>query len=66
MFPGTNNCWNCESVGFYRNHPGGCADFSEDGSLLAVAFSEVLTIWDADTNGLRHTLTHNLETEPLR
>ena len=35
-----------------------CADFdfSEDGSLLAIAFESTLTLWNPDTNGLRLTL----------
>ncbi|XP_064617903.1 WD repeat-containing protein 75-like [Liolophura sinensis] len=47
--------WSCESVGFYRGLPAGQAAFSEDGSLLAVAFVSIITIWDPYTNALRTT-----------
>ena len=55
-FSGKNQRWNCESAGFYRSYKAGPADFSEDGSLLAVAFENHLTLWDPDTNALRLTL----------
>ncbi|XP_074659622.1 WD repeat-containing protein 75-like [Tubulanus polymorphus] len=50
-----NQCWNCESVGFYRRMKASDGDFSEDGSILAVAFESVLTLWDPDTDVLRKT-----------
>ncbi|XP_033117406.1 WD repeat-containing protein 75-like [Anneissia japonica] len=53
-----NQCWNCHSVGFYRNLPCGYVCFASDGSLLAVAFSQVITIWDPTTNVLKTTLSH--------
>ncbi|CAH1788228.1 unnamed protein product, partial [Owenia fusiformis] len=52
-----NVCFNCDSVGFYKELPAGAADFSDDGSVLAVAFKSVLTVWDPDTNGLKMSLT---------
>jgi len=42
--------WNCTSVGFYRQKPAGDVAFSEDGSVLAVAFNDVITLWDPDYN----------------
>lgn len=49
-----NSKWVCDSVGYYRDRPAGPLGFSEDGSLLGVGFSSTLTVWDSDTNVLRH------------
>ncbi|CAI9575732.1 unnamed protein product [Staurois parvus] len=47
--------WSCDFVGSYhRNKALGCC-FSEDGSLFAVGFEEVLTIWETSTWDLKHT-----------
>lgn len=42
--------WSCTSVGFYRQKPAGDVAFSEDGSVLAVAFKDVVTLWDPEYN----------------
>ncbi|KAK2151194.1 hypothetical protein LSH36_372g00017 [Paralvinella palmiformis] len=52
-----NQCWACESVGFFREQIPGSLDISEDGTLLAVAFDSCITLWDPDTNELKATLT---------
>ncbi|KAM4626716.1 WD repeat-containing protein 75 [Discoglossus pictus] len=47
--------WSCDFVGSYhRNKATNCC-FSEDGSLLAVSFEEVITIWESNTWDLKHT-----------
>ncbi|XP_053554576.1 WD repeat-containing protein 75 [Bombina bombina] len=47
--------WTCDFVGSYhRNMATNCC-FSEDGSLLAVSFEEVITIWESNTWDLKHT-----------
>ncbi|XP_040213066.1 WD repeat-containing protein 75 [Rana temporaria] len=47
--------WSCDFVGSYhRNKALGCC-FSEDGSLFAVGFEEVITIWETSTWDLQHT-----------
>ncbi|XP_062862479.1 WD repeat-containing protein 75 [Trichomycterus rosablanca] len=48
--------WSCDFVGSYHGlrPTDGC--FSADGSLLAVSFEEVVTVWNADTWGLLTTL----------
>lgn len=51
--------WKCESTGFYRDLPAGAASFSSDGSLLGVTFGPTLTIWDAEINQLKSTLTRD-------
>ena len=49
--------WTCDSVGYYRDKPAGVARFSEDGSVLAVAFEATLTIWEPDSNAMKATLS---------
>ncbi|XP_013389673.1 WD repeat-containing protein 75-like [Lingula anatina] len=62
----TSSCWNCESVGYYKEQPACAADFSEDGSLLAVGFGHTLTLWDPDTNALKTTLTCGDEGDEIK
>ena len=50
--------WYCRSVGGYRECPARCGAFSHDGSLLAIGYQQVVTLWDPDTCTLRETLTH--------
>ncbi|XP_072541570.1 WD repeat-containing protein 75 [Salminus brasiliensis] len=48
--------WSCDYVGSYHGlRPTNCC-FSSDGSLLAVSFEEVVTVWCSDTWGLLTTL----------
>lgn len=49
--------WRCESVGFFRSLPAGDVSFSADGSLLAVTFGPMLTVWVPETNLLKCSLT---------
>lgn len=49
--------WACESMGYYRDMYPGDASFSEDGSLLAVAFGHVATLWMPDTTTLNASLS---------
>uniref|UniRef100_A0A0E0FE35 WD repeat-containing protein 75 second beta-propeller domain-containing protein n=1 Tax=Oryza meridionalis TaxID=40149 RepID=A0A0E0FE35_9ORYZ len=44
--------WRCQSVGSYKNKPMTAATFSSDGSVLAVAAENVITLWDPDNNAL--------------
>jgi NET1-associated nuclear protein 1 (U3 small nucleolar RNA-associated protein 17) len=41
------------------------ASFSEDGSLLAIAFQDTVTLWDPMTINLNTTLSHNLIEESI-
>ena len=50
--------WDCYSVGFYRDMPIHDAALSEDGSILAVAYSNIVTLWSPLENMLQHTLPH--------
>lgn len=48
--------WSCDFVGSYHSlRPTNCC-FSADGSLLAVSFGEVVTVWSVDTWGLLTTM----------
>lgn len=44
-------------MGYYRNHPAGDADFSEDGSVLAITFSHATTLWVPDNACLKAILS---------
>ena len=50
--------WVCRSVGSFRGGlPALAADFSGDGSVLAVAFGHTVTLWLPDTNTLSQCLS---------
>ena len=53
-----SSSWNCQSVGFFREYQSRDAAISSDGSLLAVAFQQMVTLWDPATNQLHQTLCH--------
>jgi len=53
---GEKYSWSCRSVGYYGDTPCQDAAFSQDGSLLAVAYSQTITLWTPETNELRKTL----------
>jgi len=54
---GEKYSWSCRSVGYYGDEPCQDAAFSQDGSLLAVAYNQTITLWTPETNELRKTLT---------
>ncbi|XP_060224311.1 WD repeat-containing protein 75 [Meriones unguiculatus] len=47
--------WTCDFVGSYHKYQATNCCFSEDGSLLAVSFEEIVTIWDSETWELKCT-----------
>uniref|UniRef100_A0A452QZT3 WD repeat domain 75 n=1 Tax=Ursus americanus TaxID=9643 RepID=A0A452QZT3_URSAM len=47
--------WTCDFVGSYHKYQATNCCFSEDGSLLAVGFEEIVTIWDSETWELKCT-----------
>jgi NET1-associated nuclear protein 1 (U3 small nucleolar RNA-associated protein 17) len=51
-------------VGFYRGMPASDAAVAPDGSLLAVVYDQVVTLWDPLTNTLQAGLTHASLTVP--
>lgn len=49
--------WSCDFVGAYRGLVPECCCFSADGSLLAVSFQEVVTVWSPVSWELLTTLS---------
>jgi NET1-associated nuclear protein 1 (U3 small nucleolar RNA-associated protein 17) len=58
-------CWACKSVGFYRDLPATAVSMSSDGSILAVAYSHIITLWNPVTNSLISTLTCAVPNEQI-
>uniref|UniRef100_A0A8C5E1D8 WD repeat-containing protein 75 second beta-propeller domain-containing protein n=1 Tax=Gouania willdenowi TaxID=441366 RepID=A0A8C5E1D8_GOUWI len=50
-------CWSCDFVGAYHGLVPSCCCFSADGSLLAVSFQEVVTVWSSASWELLTTLS---------
>mmetsp|Transcript_16720 Transcript_16720/g.32491 ORF Transcript_16720/g.32491 Transcript_16720/m.32491 type:complete len:829 (+) Transcript_16720:142-2628(+) len=50
--------WFCRSVGFYRSSPILAADLSQDGSVLALAYEDLVTLWNPMTNSLIDVCAH--------
>jgi NET1-associated nuclear protein 1 (U3 small nucleolar RNA-associated protein 17) len=50
--------WSCGAVGAYRKKPVGALAFSTDGSILAAAFGQVVTLWEPFSNTLKSLLVH--------
>ena len=50
--------WSCRSVGYYKESAAHNASFSSDGSILAVAYGQVVTLWDPYSNSLHAVLTY--------
>ncbi|XP_061464214.1 WD repeat-containing protein 75 isoform X2 [Rhineura floridana] len=50
--------WACDFVGSYHNYRATNCCFSEDGSLLAVSFEKIVTLWDSETWDLKCTFCH--------
>ncbi|KAM1329081.1 hypothetical protein ACFX15_012710 [Malus domestica] len=44
--------WMCHAVGSYKNKPMTAVAFSGDGSVLAVAAENIITLWDPNNNAL--------------
>ncbi|XP_014664657.1 PREDICTED: WD repeat-containing protein 75-like isoform X2 [Priapulus caudatus] len=51
------NCWACESCGYYKSSAATEAAFSDDGSLLAVVFDQMATLWTPENNALKVALS---------
>ncbi|KAF8792694.1 Serine/threonine-protein kinase PLK1 like protein [Argiope bruennichi] len=58
--------WTCESMGCFRNLPAEDACFSEDGSLLAVSFDNMATLWTLDKPSLKTMLCHKNKSNKIR
>eukprot|EP01116_Phalansterium_solitarium_P023920 TRINITY_DN8595_c0_g1_i1.p1 TRINITY_DN8595_c0_g1~~TRINITY_DN8595_c0_g1_i1.p1 ORF type:complete len:1176 (+),score=463.09 TRINITY_DN8595_c0_g1_i1:143-3670(+) len=60
------HAWVCRSVGSYKGLRAKHSAFSADGSLLAVAFGEVITLWNPATNVLLRELVAYPPTSEIR
>ncbi|KAF9936435.1 hypothetical protein BGZ67_002382 [Mortierella alpina] len=58
--------WSCRSTGFYRDMVPHCAGFASDGSLLAVAYGQIITLWNPYLNTLQGVLTQPPENRPIK
>ncbi|XP_027172674.1 WD repeat-containing protein 75 isoform X1 [Coffea eugenioides] len=59
-----SNGWTCHAAGSYKKKPMTAATFSMDGSVLAVAAENVITLWDPDRNFLVAVIGESIE--PIR
>eukprot|EP01114_Cavostelium_apophysatum_P013003 TRINITY_DN3060_c0_g1_i1.p1 TRINITY_DN3060_c0_g1~~TRINITY_DN3060_c0_g1_i1.p1 ORF type:complete len:483 (+),score=160.66 TRINITY_DN3060_c0_g1_i1:1173-2621(+) len=62
---GQNLSWVCRSVGTYSSRYCSSADFSSDGSLLAVSFGTTLTLWNPVLNTLLRTIPNFLPNQDI-
>jgi len=51
---------------FQKGVPARCLCFSQDGSVMAIAYGSLATIWDTQTLTLVHTLAHGSASESVR
>lgn len=47
--------WSCDFLGSCHGFKATASSFSEDGSLLAVSFEDIITIWESSSWDLKHT-----------
>lgn len=57
--------WAEESVASYRSLQPRAASYSTDGSLLAIAYQHIVTLWSPDNNTMLTTLTAPPDHEPI-
>lgn len=57
--------WGCRSTGFYRDMIPRCASFAADGSMLAVSYGQIITLWNPYLNTLQGVLTQPPENRPI-
>ena len=50
--------WSCSSVGFYRNSAISSASMSQDGSIVALAYGKLVSLWSPESNLLLKVLPH--------
>uniref|UniRef100_A0A6B2KXF7 WD repeat-containing protein 75 second beta-propeller domain-containing protein n=1 Tax=Arcella intermedia TaxID=1963864 RepID=A0A6B2KXF7_9EUKA len=54
--------WSCQSTGYYReSYPVNVADFSPDGSMVALACRHIITLWNPSNNSLLKTLAYPMK-----
>ncbi|RZC38720.1 WD repeat-containing protein 75, partial [Asbolus verrucosus] len=57
--------WKCLCIGFYHDLPCKSLSFSNDGSLVAVSFNNVVTTWLPDSCQLKCSLVHPVYEEEI-
>lgn len=58
--------WTCHSSGSYLDERCNAATFSSDGSVFAVAYGGLVTVWELKSLSLKTTLTFPLQHEKIR
>ncbi|KAL1517211.1 hypothetical protein ABEB36_001005 [Hypothenemus hampei] len=58
--------WKCSSRGTFRDIPCRGLSFSTDGSLFAIAFNAILSIWASENCELKSTLVHSEFKEKIK
>jgi NET1-associated nuclear protein 1 (U3 small nucleolar RNA-associated protein 17) len=57
--------WSVEAAASYRSLEPRASCFSSDGSLLAIAYQHIITLWNPNSNTLLSTLTYPPDHEPI-
>jgi len=60
------DAWTCDIAGDFRQKKPSALSFSEDGSVLAVAFQDTVTLWNPTTASFNTTLSHLILDEPIK
>ncbi|KAF9583045.1 hypothetical protein BGW38_010365 [Lunasporangiospora selenospora] len=60
-----DRAWVCRSSGFYRDMAPSGAAFSSDGSILAIAYGHIITLWNPTLNTLQGVLVHPPHNHPV-
>lgn len=61
-----NYRWVCQSVGYYRQTEITSCCFSQDGSVLAVAYGSLVTLWNPRSNTFLKVLSYTPEFETIK
>jgi NET1-associated nuclear protein 1 (U3 small nucleolar RNA-associated protein 17) len=49
--------WSCRSVAQFQKKPVTAVAFSDDGSILAITYENLVTLWDPKTNAMRKVMS---------
>lgn len=63
---GSGPVWKCINIGSFRDMPCRGLSFSIDGSLFAIAFGPILTVWAAENCELKSSLLHSSYKEKIQ
>eukprot|EP00033_Pygsuia_biforma_P001313 GCRY01001487.1.p1 GENE.GCRY01001487.1~~GCRY01001487.1.p1 ORF type:complete len:887 (-),score=253.42 GCRY01001487.1:150-2810(-) len=62
---GSQGRWVCRSTATFRSYTPTCACFSRDGTVLAIAYGQVITFWDIEATQLLYTLSYPPPSDPF-